>query len=216
MGHGDDSSDSTPTNAGYHGGADERQPVPNLQLPKDYWGVEGTWDEHGNWKGGKIHNPIHDVPLPASLDPAQAMPHHQQRDDPNLLPLTHDQQQHLYSVRSQLLGEIYALQQASAPTEIVQHLSTVLASANSLVHPDQWDHQLGAAAHAWSETLESDGTEAEFHEARDEIVSAASLLSGYVDHWVHQNDQIMWSTQGALALEELAASAINARQLLHH
>ena len=213
---GDGDRDQSTTNAGYQGGADERQPVPNLQLPKDYWGVEGTWDEHGNWKGGTVHNPIHDVPIPASLDPAQAMPHHQQPHGPNLLPLTPDQQHHLFAARSQLLGEIYALQQASAPADIVQRLSSVLATANSLVHPDQWDHQLGGAAHTWTETLDTDGTEAEFHEARDEVVNAASLVAGYVDHWVQQNDQIMWSTQGALALEELAAAAINARQQLHH
>jgi hypothetical protein len=211
-----DGTDPTPSNAGYRGGADERQPMPDLQLPKDYWGAEGTWDEQGHWKGGKIHDPIHDVPLPASLDPAQAMPHRRAPHGPDLMPLTHEQVQHLYAVRSQLLGEIYALQQESAPAAIVQRVGTVLSTANSLVHPDEWDQHLGEAAHAWSETHDTDGTEDEFDAARNDIVSAASLVSGYVDHWVHQNDQIMWNTQGALALEELAAAAINARQNLHH
>jgi hypothetical protein len=53
-------------------------PMPDLQLPPDYYGAEGTWDSAGHWQGGTLHNPLHDVPIPGSLDPHQLLPHHNQ------------------------------------------------------------------------------------------------------------------------------------------
>ncbi|HKC28702.1 MAG TPA: hypothetical protein VKB75_11890, partial [Jatrophihabitans sp.] len=114
MGNGDD----TPTNAGYHGGADEPHQQPNLQLPHDYWGVEGTVDEQGHWKGGTLHNPIHDVPIPGSLDPSQVLPHgNQAPHGAGLMALTHEQLQHLYAARQQLTEAISLLQYSSTPTD---------------------------------------------------------------------------------------------------
>ena len=212
---GDD--DHTPSNAGYHGGADERQPMPNLQLPSDYYGVEGTWDEQGHWKGGTIHNPLHDVPIPGSLDPSQVLPHHDQPHGPNMLALTHDQVQHLYSARQQLSEAITLLDSSTTADEIVQNLPTVLTIANAVVHADaHWEDQLASSAHLWIGTQSDAGTEDQFHQARNDVVHAAWQLFGETDQWLHQNDQIMMSTQGSMALQQLAASADAAHQHLHH
>jgi len=209
--------DHTPSNAEYHGGADERQPMPNLQLPADYYGVEGTWDEHGHWKGGTIHNPLHDVPIPGSLDPSQVLPHHDAPHGPNMLALTHDQQQHLYTARTQLTEAISYLQSSSTPAEILHNLPTVLTIANSVVHADaHWEEHLAQSAHTWIGTGEDAGTEAQFHQARDEVINAAWQVFNEIDQWLRQNDQIMMSTQGSMALQHLATSANSAHQHLHH
>jgi hypothetical protein len=208
--------DHTSSNAGYHGGADERQPMPNLQLPSDYYGVEGTWDEHGNWKGGTIHNPLHDVPIPGSLDPSQVLPHHSGPAGPNLMALTEHQKQHLYATRQQLTEAISLLQNATTREEIVQHLPTVLTIGNAVVHGDaHWEHQLATSCHTWIGTQPDAGTDDQFHQARDAVIHAAWQLSGEVDRWIHQNDQIMMSTQGSIALQHLATEADRAHLLLH-
>lgn len=213
MGDGDDQS---PSNAGYHGGADERQSVPNLQLPDDYYGIEGTWDENGHWKGGTVHNPLHDVPIPGSLDPSQVLPHHDQPHGPNLLALTHNQVDHLHAARQQLSEAIMLLTSSSTPEEIVQNLPTVITIANSVVHADgHWEDHLAASAHTWIGTAADAGTEAQFHQSRDEVVQAAWQLFGEIDQWLHQNDQIMMSTQGSIALQQFAGVANQAHTHLH-
>jgi hypothetical protein len=212
MGDGDD---HTPTNAGYHGGADERQPQPNLQLPNDYWGAEGTWDSDGNWHGGTIHNPIHDVPIPASLDPSQAMPHghapHVARD-----PLSQIQVDNLHHSKTMLSEAIMSLQSAHTAADVIQHLPTVLTVANSAVYGQaDWDQALAEACRTWIATQADAGTEDQFHQARDEVVAGGWAVFGEIDQWLHQNDQIMMFTQGATSLQQLANQASTAHQELH-
>lgn len=205
MGNGED---TTPSNAGYHGGADELQPQPNLQLPKDYWGAEGTWDEQGHWKGGTIHNPIHDVPIPGSLDPSQVLPHGNQPHGTGLMALTQDQLQHLYAARQQLTEAISLLQYSSTTADILQNLPTVLTIANSVVHADaSWDAHLADACRTWIGTQAEAGSDEQFQHARDAVIQAGWVVAGDVDQWIHQNDQIMMSTQGSIALQQLAHEA---------
>jgi hypothetical protein len=211
---GDD--DHTPSNAGYHGGADERQPQPNLQLPKDYWGAEGTFDENGHWHGGTIHNPIHDVPSPGSLDPSQVLPHQQGPAGPTMMALSHDQVSHLHSARQQLSEALSLLEYSATTAEVVQNLPTVLTIANSAVQLDgTWEHNLADACRTWIATEPGAGTDDQFHHARDEVVRAGYALFAEIDQWLHQNDQIMFATQGNIALQQLAHVAATAHQGLH-
>jgi len=208
--------DHTPSNAGYHGGADERQPQPNLQLPKDYWGVEGTWDENGHWHGGTIHNPIHDVPIPGSLDPSQVLPHQQAPGGTAPAPLSHQQVEHLYAARQQLSEALSLLEYSSTAADVVQNLPTVLTIANSVVQLDgTWEHNLAEACRTWIGTDPGAGTDEQFHHARDEVVRAGYELFGEIEQWLHQNDSIMFSTQGNMALQQLAHMAASAHQQLH-
>ena len=208
--------DQTPTNAGYGGGTNDGHPLPDLQLPKDYWGVEGTWDENGHWHGGTIHDPIHDVPIPGSLDPSQVLPHQQDPAGPAMMPLSHDQVNHLYQARQQLSEALMLLQNSSTPAEVVQNLPTVLTIANSVVQLDgSWEHHLAEACRSWIATEAGAGTDDQFHHARDEVGRAGWALFGEIDQWLHQNDQIMFATQGNLALQQLALVADTALQGLH-
>jgi hypothetical protein len=214
MGDGDQT-DHTPTNSGYHGGADERQPQPNLQLPKDYWGVEGTWDSDGNWHGGTVHNPIHDVPIPGSLDPSQVMPHTGHAPQGVLDPLSHTQVENLHHSKNLLSEAIMNLTQAQTPDEIIYNLPTVLTIANSTVYGQaDWEHSLADACRTWVATEPGAGTAEQFHHARDEVVAQGWQLFGEIDQWLHQNDQIMMSAQGNLALQQLAYVAATTHQHL--
>jgi hypothetical protein len=205
------SDDHTPTNAGYAGGADARQPQPNLQLPKDYWGAEGTWDSAGNWKGGEVHNPIHDVPIPASLDPSQLKPHSGHAPHGAQDPLSQLQIDNLHHAKTHLSDAIANLQSAYAPAEVVHNLSNVLTIANSAVYGQaDWDHALAEACRTWIATEPDAGREEQFHHARDEVVAGGWLVFGEIDQWLHQNDQIMMFTQGATALQQLAYTATTA------
>jgi hypothetical protein len=203
---GDD--DHTPTNSGYHGGADERQPQPNLQLPQDYWGVEGTWDSDGNWHGGTVHNPIHDVPIPGSLDPSQVLPHGSHAPGTTLSPLSHTQVENLHHSKTLLSEAIMNLQSAQTADEIIYNLPSVLTVANAAVYgQSDWEHNLAASCRTWVATEPANGTDDQFHRARDELVAAGWTIFNDIEQWLHQNDQIMYSSQGNMALQQLAQVA---------
>lgn len=200
-----------------NGSADERQPLPDLQLPNDYWGVEGTWDSDGHWQGGTVHNPIHDVPIPGSLDPSQVLPHGSHTPHTTLSPLTQHQVTNLQQSRTLLSEALGYLQQSSSADDIIYNLPTVLTIANTAVHGHaEWEHSLADACRAWVATEPAAGTEEQFHHARDQVVTAGWQMFGEIDQWLHQNDQIMMSVQGSTALQQLAHVANTAHQQLHN
>jgi hypothetical protein len=191
--------------------------MPDLQLPDDYYGVEGTWDSSGHWQGGTIHNPLHDVPIPGSLDPDQLLPHHDehgQQHNPGAL--SQHQIDALYHSRNLLSEAISLLQNSSDTAAILQNLPTVLTIANSMVKGDHdWEQNLADACRTWIGTQADAGTDDQFHHARDAVVNAGWQVFGETDQWLHQNDAIMMATQGDMALQQLAHTAANAHLQLH-
>jgi hypothetical protein len=196
-------------------GQDGQQSHGDFQLPPDYYGVEGTFDSSGHFQSGTIHNPYHDIPIPGSLDPSQLLPHQGQPQGTSMLPLSHTQIEHLYQARQQLTEAISLLQYSGTAADILQNLPTVLTIANAVVHADaSWESELATACHTWIGTQADAGTEEQFQHARDQVIQAAWVVAGDVDQWITQNDQIMFSAQGSMALQQLAQTATSAHQQL--
>lgn len=186
------------------------------QYPSDYWGVEGTFDSDGHWQGGKIRDPYQNIPIPRSLDPSQVLPHGSGPTHPGAMPLSEHQVAQLHQGRTLLSEAIGSLQSATTAEDIVYQLPTVLTIANSLVFgTDGWDDHLAEACRTWIATEPTAGTEEQFHHARDAVIAAGWQVFADVDQWLAQNDAIMFSAQGDMALQQLASAATDAHLQLH-
>jgi len=90
------------------------------------------------------------------------------------------------------------LQSASDGDNVVRHVLSVLSMANNaLLGQQNWEPALAAEYTAWSSLSQQSGTAEQFHQVRDEVLTAAQALRRELDQW--QYHRVDASTAGRLA-----------------